>query len=376
MDLIEIRRQLHAHPEIGFEEHWTSQFIADKLVTLGLEVTKNIARTGLAAVVPGKDRSRSVAYRADIDALPIEEKTDYPWKSQNGCMHACGHDVHMTAALGVAEKLASQPERPDCDVVMLFQPNEEGAPGELPSGAALMCEENIIDRFHIQKMTALHCDPTLPSGRLGVCRGALWAASGRFLVSVSGKSAHAAYPERGADALWAASQMVTSIYSAIQRCRPAGLEVVSVCKLNAGTAFNVTAGQAVFEGIMRAPSRDHLAEIAQIIKDTVDGVAAFTHVMAKTDIFYGADAVINDDDMTELAFKTWKNIAVPVKMTMASEDFSHFSTRIPCFYAMLGICPEHVVLPPLHSDHFTVDEDAVPFAVHHMTRYVNELCRL
>ncbi|MBQ9394368.1 MAG: amidohydrolase, partial [Proteobacteria bacterium] len=363
MDLIDIRRQLHAHPELGFDEFWTSNFIAEKLESLGLDVTKNFARTGLVAVIPGKDRTRAVAYRADIDALPIEEKTDCAWKSQNGCMHACGHDAHITVALGVAEELANASEKPDCDVVMVFQPNEEGAPGELPSGAALMCEEGLLELFHIQKMVALHCDPSLQTGRLGVCGGALWAASGRFQVSIQGKSAHAAYPDRGVDALWAASLMVSSIYSALQRCRPAGTEVVSICKLNAGTAFNVIAGDAAFEGIMRAPSRKHLTELAAISANTVAGVADFTHVQAKTNIYYGADAVINDETMADLALKTWKKLAVPVKMTMASEDFSHFSTRIPCFYAMLGICPPNTVLPPLHSDHFTLDEDAIPFAV-------------
>lgn len=371
MDLIQIRRTLHQHPEVGFEEHWTSEFLANELEKQGLEVHRNIGRTGLAAVLPGKDRSRAVGYRADIDALPITEKLDVPWKSTNGCMHACGHDAHMTIALGTAEKLVQCGEKPDCNIIFVFQPNEEGAPGELPSGAELMCNEGLLERFHIEKMTALHCDPTLESGKMGICRGALWAASGRMVVRVEGKSAHAAYPERGNDALWAASEMVSSIYAALKRQRPASShEVVSICKLNAGSAFNVIAGNAQFEGIMRAPSRKHLEEIGNIIRKTVNAVAEYANVSAECDIFYGANAVINDESMTQTALETWKSCAQTIQMTMASEDFSHFSERIPCFYAMLGICPQGSSLPPLHSDKFTLDESVLETAAEKMAQLI------
>ncbi len=376
MDLIQIRRTLHQHPEVGFEEYWTSEFLADQLEKLGLEVYRNIAKTGLVAVLPGKNRSHAIGYRADIDALPIAEKLDVPWKSTNGCMHACGHDAHMTIALGTAEKLTNLDEKLDCNVVFVFQPNEEGAPGELPSGAELMCSEGILERFHIEKMMALHCDPTLESGKMGVCRGTLWAASGRFVVRIVGKSAHAAYPEQGHDALWAASDMVSAIYAALNRLHSASVqEVASICKLNAGNAFNVIAGNAQFEGIMRAPSRKHLDEIKNIIQNTVKYVAEYANVHAECDFFYGANAVINDDDMTQIALDTWGG-AKNIQMTMASEDFSHFSERIPCFYAMLGICPSGETLPPLHSDVFTLDESTLAEAADRMMQLILQLSKL
>ena len=376
LDLNQILHELHAHPETGFNETWTSDYLSRKFRDFGLQVFENIAKTGFAAILPGRDRSRAVGYRADMDALPIREQTDLPWASQNGCMHACGHDVHMTVALGIAHELAAAPEAPECDVVFVLQPNEEGAPGDLPSGAELMCREGVLDRFGIRRMLALHCDPGLEIGKFGVCRGAVWAASGRFTVQVSGKSAHAAYPERGRDALWAASEMVTAIYSAIQRQRPAASEVVSVCKLNAGTAFNVIAGQAQFEGIMRGPSRQNLIELGEIIRNTCQNVARYCQVEADYQQFWGANAVINDDELTQIALDTWQpsGVAQLIQMSMASEDFSHFSERIPCFYAMLGIRPHDASMcAPLHADNFIADESVIPGAIHQMTALIRRL---
>lgn len=376
-DWNQVLHELHAHPETGFNESWTSDFLSRKFRDFGLQVFDNIAKTGFVAVLPGRVRSCAVGYRADMDALPVRERTDLPWASRNGCMHACGHDVHMTIALGIAHELAAAPAAPECDVVFVLQPNEEGAPGDLPSGAELMCREGVLDRFNIRNMLALHCDPNLESGKFGVCRGAVWAASGRFTVQVSGKSAHAAYPERGSDALWAASEMVTAIYSAIQRQRPAASEVVSVCKLNAGTAFNVIAGQAQFEGIMRGPSRRNLIELGEIIQRTCQNVARYCQVDVDYQQFWGADAVINDDELTQIALDTWQSsgVAQRIQMSMASEDFSHFSERIPCFYAMLGIRPNDIdSCPPLHADNFIADESVIPDAIHQMTSLLHRLC--
>ena len=362
----EIRQILHAHPELGFEEHWTAQFIAKQLRELGLEVHENIARTGVIGIWHGADSTRAIGYRADMDALPIAEETALPYCSRNGKMHACGHDVHMAVALGVAAELALCKEKTAHDAVFIFQPNEEGAPGELPSGAELMCREGILERFHIEKMVALHCDPGLPTGTMGICHGAAWAASGRFVVEITGKSAHAAYPERGADALCSASEIVSAIYAVLKRRRAPAKEVDSVCKFHAGTAFNVIAGTAQFEGIMRGPSKKHLQEIAEIIEETSQGLAKTFHVEASCKFYYGADAVINDDALVNKALSVWQRHAREIEMSMASEDFSHFSQRIPCLYAMLGIRGNEMGYEPLHSSHFTVDESALGFGVTRM----------
>ena len=376
MNLIDIRRTLHQHPELGFEEHWTSQFLAETLKNLGLEVSEHIGRTGLVAVIKGQHADLpSIGYRADMDALPIKELTDVPFASTNGCMHACGHDSHMTVALGVAEMLVKRATKPNRDIVFVFQPNEEGAPGELPSGAELMVREGVLEKFRIGKMVALHSDPTLDTGVMGICRGTVWAASGRICVTVSGKAGHAAYPYKGRDALWAASEMICSMYASLARMRPANPEVVSICKLQAGTAFNVVADKAQFEGIVRAPSRQALDDIADVLESVSAGVAQSCGVTAKFERFYGANAVKNDDQLVDIAQQTWMNSGVGriIPMNMASEDFSHFADRIPCFYAMMGIKPADREIPPSHSDHFWLDEAALEPAVHNMVRLIEAL---
>ena len=349
MDIIETRRLLHQHPELGYEEHWTSQYIAQRLAELGYEIHEKLAHTGIVAIWRGAIPDLgAVAYRADMDALPIVEKTDVPFRSTNGCMHACGH---------------------------VFQPNEEGAPGEIPSGADLMCREGVVERFGLCKMVALHSDPTLEAGVMGICQGAIWAESGRFTLEFQGESAHAAYPERGRDALWAASQAVCAIYAALRRTRPARPEVVSICTLTAGNAFNVVADHAQCEGIIRATSRAELDAIFHRIETVAKGMALATETELVAKLYYGASAVANDDKIVAIARNIWSALgcARDVNMNLAAEDFSYFSNKIPSFYAMMGVKPNNIQIPPSHSDKFTLDESALPIASEAMFQLIMNL---
>lgn len=374
-NIVETRRLLHQHPELGYEEHWTSHYIAQRLAKLGFEVHDKIAHTGLVAIWRGSNPELgAVAYRADMDALPIVEKTDVPFRSDNGCMHACGHDSHMAVALDVAQKVAEAPQSMR-NVAFVFQPNEEGAPGEIPSGADLMCREGVVERFDLRKMIALHSDPTLDAGIMGICRGTIWAESGRFTLEFCGESAHAAYPERGRDALWAASQAVCAVYAALRRTRPAKPEVVSFCTLNAGNAFNVVADNARCEGIIRAMSRDDLDAIFERIQIVANGVAQAAETPLRAKLYHGASAVANDDDIVAIAQRIWSEMgcAKSVNMNLASEDFSYFSRKIPSFYAMMGVKPKEMQIPPSHSDKFTLDESALPIASEAMFRLIMTL---
>lgn len=375
MDIIETRRLLHQHPELGYEEHWTSQYIAQRLAELGYEIHEKLAHTGVVAIWRGAIPDLgAVAYRADMDALPIVEKTDVPFRSTNGCMHACGHDSHMAVAIDVAEKVAAAP-RAKRDIAFVFQPNEEGAPGEIPSGADLMCREGVVERFGLCKMVALHSDPTLEAGVMGICQGAIWAESGRFTLEFQGESAHAAYPERGRDALWAASQAVCAIYAALRRTRPARPEVVSICTLTAGNAFNVVADHAQCEGIIRATSRTELDAIFHRIETVAKGMAQATETELVAKLYYGASAVANDDKIVAIARNIWSALgcAKDVNMNLAAEDFSYFSNKIPSFYAMMGVKPNNIQIPPSHSDKFTLDESALPIASEAMFQLIMNL---
>lgn len=379
-DIIKVRRQLHGMPELGFEEHQTSCLIAQILRSFGLEVHESIARTGVVGVIRGLDETLPLlGYRADMDALPVCEMSDVPWRSTNGCMHACGHDAHMAVALGIAHVFASK--RPKRGIAFLFQPNEEGAPGELPSGAELMCREGVLEQFHISQMLALHCDPTLPCGMMGVCHGALWAASGRFKSKVAGKPSHAAYPHKGNDALRAAAEMCALCHPMYQPgCLPdtaQAEEIFSICKLQAGNAFNVIAGEAEFEGIIRACSHRRIIEIAKEFKNNIQKIDNIYRVSTQFEYFLGAESVVNDKALTDSAWGVWRDmgIAQNISMTMAAEDFSHFSSRIPSFYAMLGIRPPDLdEIPPLHSDRFILDERALNAGVSAMSALMRTLC--
>lgn len=363
--LIDIRRTLHAHPEVGYKEEWTSRYIADCLRRDALETHTGIAGTGVIARVPGnRPELPSLAYRADMDALPVVEETGLAFASTNGCMHACGHDVHVAIALGLAAYFAKHPL--DHSLVFIFQPNEEGAPGERPSGAQALCESGILEKFNITTMFALHCDPTLNVGTLGVCRGTLWAASGRFAVHVKGVAGHAAYPQRSRDALLAAAELVSTIYLRKARESAGMREVLSICKFQAGEAFNVIADHASFEGIVRASSREELDAMFALIRRCAQARDLECGTTTAVETYYGALPVVNDDNLVSLARKTWKDKARDIGMTMASEDFSYFSTRIPSFYAMLGIAPEGKTLPPLHASNFIVDERAIDEGYHAM----------
>lgn len=364
-DWIHIRRTLHAHPEVGFCENWTAQYIADCLRAMHIETHTGIAGTGVIARIPGRDASKpAIGYRADMDALPVREETGLPYASQNGCMHACGHDVHITVALGVAEYFSRHPLSQT--LVIVFQPNEEGAPGALPSGAEALCDAGILEQYHINTMFALHCAPDLEVGKMGVCRGTLWAASGRFCVYVSGSAGHAAYPHRSRDALLAASRMIEEIYLQEARER-SDARILSVCKFQAGEAFNVIADHAAFEGIVRASTCDALDGMFALIRRCAASTDIRSGTQTRVETFYGALPVVNDDRLVSLAKKTWTRQAQDIGMSMASEDFSHFSARVPAFYAMLGIAPPGETLPPLHASDFIVDERAIEEGIRAMT---------
>lgn len=365
MDVIEIRRMFHRRPEIGGEERWTSAQIARMLGEMGYEVHTGVAETGVVGILraPCGDVP-TVAYRADMDALPVSEETGLPFASDNGLMHACGHDAHMAIALVTAHALLHA--RPDkCNLAFVFQPNEEGAPGGRPSGAYAMCCEHLLERFNIRQMVALHCAPELDAGQFGIASGAAWAASSRFVAHVDGASAHAAYPCRGRDALFAASQMVNALYASLARMAPLDHAVLSVCRLTAGNAFNVIAPDADFEGIIRADSKRKIGAIFEAIQKVCHGVADAFGVSVTLSLFYGADAVVNDPRLSKFAWNVLspKFMLCEVPMNMASEDFSYFSEKIPALYLMMGVRPPGGVCLPLHSSRFCPDESAFANAV-------------
>ena len=250
-DLINIRQDIHAHPELGFQEVRTSQLVADYLEDLGYEVTRDIGRTGLVGTLTGKKNTsgRSIGLRADMDALPIKETGEHAYKSRNeGVMHACGHDGHTTVLLGAARYLA-QSRKFDGTVHLIFQPAEEGA-----GGAQAMVEDGLFERFPCDAIFGLHNSPDLAPGKIGVRPGPAMAAADRFDISIKGRGGHGAHPYQTLDPVIASAQLILALQSIVSRNVPA-LEsaVVTVAAVQAGNlkAKNVIPGEALLCGTVR-----------------------------------------------------------------------------------------------------------------------------
>ncbi len=350
-----IREDLHRHPEIGNEERWTSDYLEGILRDLGLEV-KRILGTALVATLHGQNTGRKVALRSDMDALPVKEATGCGFESlTEGMMHACGHDIHMTSALGAAILLSENKDRLKGDVTFLFEPDEEGCGGA----------QRMIDAGAVKGVSAVfggHVSPDLPAGKIGIRYGKFYAASDVISVTVHGKSCHGATPEKGRDALLSAVEMV----SALSRLKAPNNDrcVFSIGQLNSGTACNIIADQASFSGILRTLGPENRDYMRQAIKDTVKQVSASFGVTADVHIRDSYGGVVNTDGETRLMEETARellgdeNVVLLDEPTMTTEDFGYFIDECTGSFCSIGAgCPE-----PLHSPNFLPDGRAAVYA--------------
>ncbi len=316
-----IREELHRHPEVGNNEHWTSAFLEKKLKEIGLDV-KRVLDTGLIATLHCKEGGRKVALRSDIDALPVTEATGCAYSSQNeGYMHACGHDIHMTSALGAAMLLSKNRDNLCGDVVFLFQPDEEGT-----GGAKRMIECGALEG--VGAVFGGHVAPDLPLGMIGIKYGKFYAASSVYKVIVKGKSCHGATPEKGVDALLTAAEIVGKL----KTIRPSSGDkvVISTGKFYSGTAVNIIPDQAVIEGVMRTLGKDDRREVETKFRAVVDEVCRKFGASADIIIRGSYDGVVNTDAETELMERSAReaigdeNVKILDEPTMVTEDFGFF----------------------------------------------------
>ena len=355
--LTTIRGYLHSHPELGNNEFLTGEFLEKELEKVGLEVTR-ILDTALVATLHGKGNhsDRKVALRADMDALPIEEKTDCPFKSSTpGIMHACGHDIHMTAALGAAMLLSQSKEDINGDVVFLFEPDEEGC-----GGAKRMIEEGILDG--VGAVFGGHVAPELPLGTIGIRYGKFYAASDVITIRVHGKSCHGATPEKGADALLAASEMALKL----TRLKPSSGDkaVLSIGQIKSGTACNVIADEAELKGIVRTLGNEDRLEMRELISSVVKEISNQYGLTSELDLGYSYGGVVNTQAETALMEDCARKVLGPDKVTiigqptMTTEDFGYFIDACTGSFCHIGAgCTE-----PLHSPYFLPDIKAAVFA--------------
>ena len=337
-DLTNWRRDIHAHPELGFEEQRTADLVAKKLAEFGCEVFRGIGRMGVVGRLRAGASLRSIGLRADMDALPIQEATNLPYRSRHeGRMHACGHDGHTAMLLGAARYLA-ETRNFDGTVHFIFQPAEEGL-----GGGEAMVNDGLFERFPCDTIFGMHNRPGLAVGKFQIRTGPMMAGGAYFDITVTGRGAHGARPEAGIDPVIIASHITTALQTVISRnVRPLDTAVLSVTQIHAGDAYNVIPEQAFIRGTVRAFSSETMMLIEQNISRIASGVAAGFGGTAELDFRLIFPPLVNDTTEAEFIADTAAtlvgeaNINRNGNLVMASEDFSYMLDRRPGAYIQIG----------------------------------------
>jgi len=337
-DLTEWRRDIHAHPELGFQEQRTSDSVADKLAGFGIEVHRGLGKTGVVGRLRVGNSPRTIGLRADMDALPIQEANDFAHRSKNdGRMHACGHDGHTTMLLGAARYL-SESRNFDGTVHFIFQPAEEGL-----GGAAAMVKDGLFEQFPCEVVFGMHNRPGLAVGKFQIRSGAMMAGGAFFDIAIAGRGAHGARPESGVDPVVVASHITAALQSIVARnVRPVDTAVLSVTKIHAGDAYNVIPEKAVLGGTVRCFSKTTMQLIEERMRQIAESVAAGFGATASLDFRPLFPALVNHDEETKFIADTAAeivgegNVNRNAGLVMASEDFSYMLECCPGAYIQIG----------------------------------------
>jgi len=367
-DLVQQRRDFHRFPELAFKEHRTSQIIAKELSNLGLEVQTGVAKTGIVAILEGDQNGPTVMYRADMDALPIEETNELDYNSENhGVMHACGHDGHMTIALGIARVLAKHRDKIAGRVKFIFQPGEEGA-----GGALAMIRDNVLDDPEPDYVLGLHLWQPLQIGTVGVRVGAIMSGSSTFNITVKGKGGHAAMPHTTIDPVACSGQLITALHTIVGRKMDAmaGAVVLSVTGVKTSSyTHNIIPETVEITGTFRTFNAYTSELLDQHIRDVshkvCESVSCEAHVVVK----HLNIPTVNDETVIERAKKRFSRIIDEeclddTAITMASEDVSFYLDEYPGAYFLLGSSnPAKGLTYGHHHPKFNFDEDVLPLGV-------------
>ena len=370
--LVSIRRDLHAHPELAFQETRTADVVARELATYGLEVHRGLARTGVVGILRKGERGRSIGLRADMDALPLAEKNVFTHCStQPGRMHACGHDGHTTMLLGAAQYMAENSDVLDFEgsVHFIFQPAVE-----TDGGADVMIREGLFDRFPMDAVFGLHNWPGLPVGELAVMPGPVMAGTCAFEIAISGQGCHAAMPQQGIDTLIAASHLVLALQTIVSRnVDPCEAAVVSVTQIDGGESFNVIPDDAVVRGTIRAFKPEVQALVETALRRICAGIDSTFGVRSQVSFEQRYPPTINSvaesalcRDVGALVFGT-ENVRRNELPSMGAEDFAFMLQKKPGCYVWLGNGPGTGGCS-LHNPHYDFNDAIIPFGVTYWVR--------
>lgn len=366
-ELLTIRRHLHKFPELSHKEYATTQFIKDRLAAYGIHEYASLPGTGVIAFIRGSKPGKTVAIRADIDALPITEETGLEYASVNdGVMHACGHDVHTTVALGCAKLLQAVKHELRGTVKCIFQPAEE-----ILQGARYIIDAGGLDQPAVDAIMGLHCWPDIPVGTIGIRRKPMMAASDTFTIRVYGKQGHAAHPHKCVDPIVISGQIVNNLQTIVSReIPPTDPLVITVGKIQGGTAHNIIPNMVEMFGTVRSLNPDLRNKIPAMMTRIVEGTAAVMRGKAEIDYQFGTPPVLSDDTLNSIVEKTTQSLLGEDKLvnlanpSMGSEDFAFYLEKIPGVFFRLGIYSDQLgARVPLHSPSFKVDEACLPVGV-------------
>src|SRR6478736_4179758 len=379
------RRDFHKNPELGNHELRTSKVIADELRKLGFEVTTNVATTGVVGVLRGGLPGPVVALRSDMDALPVAEQVDLPFKSnakaqwngqEVGVMHACGHDNHMAILLGTATALARMRDKLPGTVKFMFQPAEEGPPPGETGGAEQMVKENVLENPKVDAVFGLHVFP-FPVGQIVYRPGALMASADSFVIKIKGKQTHGAIPWGGIDPIVTGSQIVMGLQTIISRSvniteAPA---VVTIGRFTGGNRSNIVPEEVELEGTIRAFDEDVRKDIQKRVRQIATKIAESAGATATMEMTLGYPVTRNDEALTERMLPTLRRVAGEENvrfgpLTGTAEDFSFFQQKVPGMFIFLGVTPndqDPTKVAMNHSPLFFADEAALPIGVKVMT---------
>jgi amidohydrolase len=370
--LISDRRAFHRHPELGYNEQLTARTVAERLAQYGYEVKTGVGGTGVVGLL-GKGDARTLLYRADMDALPVQEENDTDYRSQNdGVMHACGHDAHIAIGLAVARQVISERDRLAGNIKFAFQPAEEGG-----NGAVAMIEDGVLDAPRVTAAVGLHVWNNMPVGAAGIYAGPMMAAVDEFELVINGRGGHGAMPHQTVDAIVTASQIVTALQTVVSRnVAPLDSAVVTVGKFIAGTAFNVISDTATLRGTVRTFNKETHALIPEMVERVIRGIS---EAMGATyDLSYKRHTppLVNNREMCDLVFECAAEVLGADNVfrdesvrTMGGEDMSYFLEKVPGCYFFLGTRnDERGFVHPHHSARFDIDESALELGVEIMTR--------